>query len=81
MMVVKMVAEEATMVLDQCVIDIIGCYFVEGVWDAKNQILDELLDFSVKSVNEITEDGRDQWKNDWFEAQKLLLFCPSEILW
>ena len=35
----------------------IGCYVVEGVRNAQNASLDAFLDFSVKSVKEITENS------------------------
>ena len=65
----------AAVELDQRGIGTIGCYVVEGVRDAKNQMLDEFLDFSVKSVNEITEGGK-----EGHFALKLTAYISTDLM-
>lgn len=65
----------AAVELEQRGIGSIGCYVVEGVRDAKNQMLDEFLDFSVKSVNEITEGGK-----EGHFALKLTAYISTDLM-
>ncbi len=53
----------------------VGCYVVEGVRNAPNQALDEFLDFSVKSVKEITQSGE-----QGHFALKLTAYISSELM-
>jgi len=53
----------------------IGCYVVEGVRDAKNQLLDDFLDFSVKSIREITEGGK-----EGHFALKLTAYISTDLM-
>ena len=48
---------------------------VEGVRNAQNAALDEFLDFSVKSVKEITQDGE-----QGHFALKLTAYISSELM-
>lgn len=53
----------------------IGCYVVEGVRDAENSSLDQFLDFSVESVNAITESGK-----EGHFALKLTAYISTDVM-
>ena len=53
----------------------IGCYVVEGVRDARNKELDNFLDFSIRSIHEITE-GR----SDGHFALKLTAYISTDVM-
>ena len=66
---------EAGKELEERGIGTIGCYVVEGVRDAKNKTLDEFLDFSIKSVREITEGGQ-----EGHFALKLTAYISTDLM-
>ena len=53
----------------------IGCYVVEGVRDAENASLDQFLDFSVESVQAITEGGK-----EGHFALKLTAYISTDVM-
>jgi len=53
----------------------VSCYVVEGVRNVENAVLDDFLNFSVNSVNEITKDG----ELGHF-AMKLTAFISTELM-
>ena len=61
--------------LDTRGIGTIGCYVVEGVRDAKNQQLDDFLDFSVQSIKEVTEGGK-----EGHFALKLTAYISTDVM-
>jgi hypothetical protein len=53
----------------------ISCYVVEGVRNVENAVLDNFLNFSITSVNEITKNG-----DLGHFAMKLTAFISTELL-
>ena len=53
----------------------IGCYVVEGLRQVDNKILDNFLDFSMESIDKLTE-GKDQGHF----ALKLTAFISTELM-
>lgn len=53
----------------------IGCYVVEGVRDARNKELDHFLNFSIRSIKEITQD-----RQDGHFALKLTAYISTDVM-
>jgi len=67
--------KRGTAVLEQRGIGSIACYVVEGVRQAKNETLDEFLNFSLDSIKAITE-GRE----DGHFALKLTAYISTDLM-
>ena len=64
-----------TLELKQLGIGTVSCYVVEGVRNVENKVLDDFLNFSIDSVNEITKDG-----DPGHFALKLTAFISTELM-